>query len=218
MTGVLIIAANAIAADAVRRALRYSPTCRVLGWVDSRQPYGAVAGAPPQLVVLDDAVGMNTILERAPEVRAAHPKAKLVLLARRSDDVVLYGAKAAGVDAVISKCAAAEAVGMLVREIAAGNIFHFAPAPAAPAQTAETAADRLTNREREILSLAASGLSNGRIAAQLWVTEQTVKFHLSNIYRKLDVTNRTQAARYVYQNGLARTEAGHAQPSISVAA
>ena len=64
----------------------------------------------------------------------------------------------------------------------------------------------LTVRELEILSLAASGLPNGRIAKRLWVSEQTVKFHLSNIYRKLDVANRTEAARWAQVNNLLSSE------------
>ena len=53
----------------------------------------------------------------------------------------------------------------------------------------------LTAREVEILKKVAEGQSNADIAKSLYVTEQTVKFHLSNVYRKLDVANRTQAAR-----------------------
>ena len=60
----------------------------------------------------------------------------------------------------------------------------------------------LTTRETEILALAAQGFTNGRIARELWITEQTVKFHLSNTYRKLGVTNRTEASRYAYVNNL----------------
>ena len=60
----------------------------------------------------------------------------------------------------------------------------------------------LTKREREILTLVAEGHSNRQLARMLWVTEQTVKFHLSNIYRKLDVTNRTEASRWAHQHGL----------------
>ncbi|MEA2138219.1 MAG: hypothetical protein QOG56_1369, partial [Solirubrobacteraceae bacterium] len=56
--------------------------------------------------------------------------------------------------------------------------------------------------ELEILRLVASGLSNARIAAQLWVTEQTVKFHLSNTYRKLGVANRTEASRYAHMHAI----------------
>ena len=53
----------------------------------------------------------------------------------------------------------------------------------------------LTRRELEILQLVAEGYSNSQLAKMLWVTEQTVKFHLSNIYRKLDVVHRTEASR-----------------------
>ena len=52
---------------------------------------------------------------------------------------------------------------------------------------------RLTRREHEILQLLAQGHSNAQLAKLLWVTEQTIKFHLSNIYRKLNVANRTEA-------------------------
>jgi DNA-binding NarL/FixJ family response regulator len=60
----------------------------------------------------------------------------------------------------------------------------------------------LTSREREVLCAAAEGHSNAQIGRQLWVTEQTVKFHLSNIYRKLGVSNRTEASRCAIVRGI----------------
>ena len=60
----------------------------------------------------------------------------------------------------------------------------------------------LTRRELEILQLVAEGDSNAQLAKMLWVTEQTVKFHLSNIYRKLGVSNRTEASRWAQLHGL----------------
>ena len=70
--------------------------------------------------------------------------------------------------------------------------------------TVEAEADTrgLTRRELEILRLVAEGHSNAQLAKMLWVTEQTVKFHLSNIYRKLDVSNRTEASRWAQVRGL----------------
>ena len=56
--------------------------------------------------------------------------------------------------------------------------------------------------------LVAAGSTDGEIAGKLWVTEQTVKFHLSNIYRKLEVGNRTEASRYAHVNGLCRRRVG----------
>ena len=54
----------------------------------------------------------------------------------------------------------------------------------------------------EILRLVSQGHSNNELAKMLWVTEQTVKFHLSNIYRKLDVSNRTEASHWAQTHGL----------------
>jgi DNA-binding NarL/FixJ family response regulator len=66
----------------------------------------------------------------------------------------------------------------------------------------KVAMDLLTPREVEILRLAAQGHSNAQIAADLWVTEQTVKFHLSNTYKKISVTNRTSASRWAEKHRL----------------
>jgi DNA-binding NarL/FixJ family response regulator len=63
-------------------------------------------------------------------------------------------------------------------------------------------AEALTKREQEILELVADGRTNVEVAQMLWVTEQTVKFHLANVYRKLGVTNRTEASRRAHDNGL----------------
>jgi len=62
-----------------------------------------------------------------------------------------------------------------------------------------------------VLALVAEGYSNAELAQQLWVTQQTVKFHLSNIYRKLDVSNRTQASRWAQQSRLTVPEPPVAQ-------
>ncbi len=60
----------------------------------------------------------------------------------------------------------------------------------------------MTSRELGILRLLAAGSTNPEIAGQLWITRQTVKFHVANIYRKLDVSNRTEACHYAHVNGM----------------
>ena len=88
------------------------------------------------------------------------------------------------------------------------SIF-LAPSQVAPARAPAPRVDDppgLTQREFEILRLVAEGHSNAELARMLWVTEQTVKFHLSNIYRKLDVSNRTEASRWAQLNGLLSSE------------
>jgi DNA-binding NarL/FixJ family response regulator len=87
----------------------------------------------------------------------------------------------------------------------AHSAFHREPLASTNGEPSAVAV--LTAREREILSVVAEGKSNNQIARMLWVTEQTVKFHLSNIYRKLGVANRTEASRWAHRHGLtARAE------------
>jgi ATP/maltotriose-dependent transcriptional regulator MalT len=77
-----------------------------------------------------------------------------------------------------------------------------------PARRVVQGGHGLTKRELEILRLVASGSSNSQMAKLLWVTEQTVKFHLSNIYRKLEVPNRTAASARANSLGLLERDDG----------
>ena len=61
----------------------------------------------------------------------------------------------------------------------------------------------LTDRERSILSAVASGMTTAAISRDLWISEHTIKFHLTNIYRKLGVANRAGAVRYALEHGIA---------------
>jgi DNA-binding CsgD family transcriptional regulator len=79
------------------------------------------------------------------------------------------------------------------------------PAPASagrPTRRRRRGPGGLTRRELEVLRLVSGGATNRAVAATLWVTDQTVKFHLSNVYRKLGVRNRFEAARWAWENGL----------------
>jgi DNA-binding NarL/FixJ family response regulator len=199
---VVIVAPSAPAAVAIRQALRYAPVCRVIGWLDERRPCGdAVAETRPDVVVVDGGNGVGSaFLERAREAREALPTVKIVALIECIGPAQLAETQAAGVDAAILKGATPATVGMLVREVAQGHVFHFAPPGAAAPASRDL--QGLTPREMEILLQVAAGLPNSRIAANLWVTEQTVKFHLSNLYRKLGLANRTEAANYAHTHGL----------------
>jgi DNA-binding NarL/FixJ family response regulator len=95
-----------------------------------------------------------------------------------------------------------------VRQAFEHSVFFPGTAATSPVATAPTsgATDELTKRELEILCLVAEGHTNAHMARTLWVTEQTVKFHLSNIYRKLGVANRTEAGRWAQLHGLLSLE------------
>ena len=181
----IIVAQNAIAAEAIRRELRYVSGCKVLGYVNARRPNAAlVADARPDVIVIDDSGSRDDALACVREIRSGAADAKLVLVTTRMEQEWLAATAAAGVNAVVAKSVATGSLGLLIREVAAGNIFHAFASTGGSTQAAPEGAT-LTIRELEILRRVAGGASNGRIATDLWVTEQTVKFHLSNVYRKL---------------------------------
>jgi DNA-binding NarL/FixJ family response regulator len=200
MKRLLIIADHSLVIHSIRLALRQTAGFQVAGFVDGRTSIaGALERVVPDIVLMDDMQEPEHALARLREVATVRPDAKSVLLTTRMDDEWLGEAFEAGASAVISKSVHPVALGTLLREIAHGNVVHRYQPPA-PAVAEEECP--LTTRELEILTLVAEGHTNGHIARQLWVTEQTVKFHLSNTYRKLGVANRTEASRYAYVHDL----------------
>ena len=197
---VLIIADNAVTANGINLEMRHVAGCNVTGFLNGRGPCGRhVAEEVPDVVLLDDLHESELTLARIREVRAAAPATKILLLTLRMDPDWLAQASEAGIDAAIAKIARPGSIGALVREVVRGNVFHTFARRTKPARPVP---HELTARELEILRLVASGASNRGIAGRLWVTEQTVKFHLSNVYRKLGVANRTEASHVAHQRHL----------------
>ena len=141
------------------------------------------------------------------QVRLSVPELRAIVLSSRHDPSDIDGALAAGASAYVVKTAHPDDVASAVRQAFDHSVFMpgARPAGTTTASKQPTVTERpggLTRRELEILKLVAEGHSNATLARMLWVTEQTVKFHLSNIYRKLEVTNRTGASRWAQVNGL----------------
>ena len=216
----LIVTEGAGAAEAIRGALRYAPSLRVIGYVDGRGNCGPIVQRERPDVIVVDLPG-GDVHERLRELRVAAPAAKIIMLKAAVERRGCSDAVDAGADAVIAKTRSAT-VGVMIGEVVAGNVYH-------PLQQAARSAlphprrrrddePPLTSRELEILRLVAGGMSNARIAATLFVTEQTVKFHLSNAYRKLGLANRTEASHYVHVNGLFDASLDDQRDAMEVAA
>ena len=154
---------------------------------------------------VDPAVGDEIACIR--ETALQHPGVKSIVVSDNTDFEAIDAAFAAGASAYCIKTARPEDLASAIRQVfersiylaTNGSLGHRAR-PSVP--EAQPVAHDLTKRELEILQLVAEGHSNSQLARMLWVTEQTVKFHLSNIYRKLDVGNRTEASRWAQLNGL----------------
>src|SRR5262249_3381574 len=137
------------------------------------------------------------------------PELKSVVLAPDYDAQQIEAAFAAGASGFCIKRAAVDDLAVPVPQGLDHSIFlataHELQGPVrvqASSQSREESINVLTRREVEILRLVAEGHSNSALAKMLWVTEQTVKFHLANIYRKLDVANRTEASRWAHLHGV----------------
>jgi DNA-binding NarL/FixJ family response regulator len=135
--------------------------------------------------------------------RARVPALRAIVLSASTDPAHVQAAFEAGARAYVVKTAHADDITSAVRQ-AFDHSIYLAGAPAAPPPpvVSLTKQSELTRREMEILQLVAEGHSNAELARMLWVTEQTVKFHLSNVYRKLEVSNRTEASRWAQRAGL----------------
>jgi len=197
MQSLLIVTDHAVVAESIRLALRQTTGFQVVGFVDGRTPITAlVAQARPDVVLVDDMLKPGTALERLHDIAQATPDARVILFSDDMEPEWLDEAFEAGADTVISKTVHAVSLGTLLRESARDAIVHRVRHRRPPAECP------LTGRELEILRYVAEGYTNSRIAREIWVTEPTVKFHLSNTYRKLGVANRTEASRYAYQHDL----------------
>jgi DNA-binding NarL/FixJ family response regulator len=190
--------------NALRVALRHPSGVNLFSVTDARHSVrAAVREAEPDIVVVDGVSDAEARSEHLREIREEAPHAHVVLLSAQLDDPalqqVLEAGAVAGVapaDTELPRSGPGEAWAPTMSANGNGDNAVAAPVRAVPE------ACPLTPRELEILRAAAEGPTNAQIARQLWVTEQTVKFHLSNIYRKLGVSNRTEASRYALMHGL----------------
>ncbi len=202
----VIVADSSLIAEAIRIGFRKSGDFTVVGYADGRKTTAAaILGASPDVILVDDMARSERALALLRAIRTEDPDVAVFVLSIQIDSQWLARAFSAGTTSVISKATHPSALVTLVRETLNGHIVHrpAAEGPAAGADRAVADPDvPLTARELEILQLVASGSTNGEIACRLWVTEQTVKFHLRNVYRKLDVANRTQASHLWHIRGL----------------
>jgi DNA-binding NarL/FixJ family response regulator len=168
-----------------------------------------VADHRPDLLVLDySAIATDDTLDAAllDCARRVNPDVHCVVLSEHDDPREREHAFEAGASVFCVKRAQSDDLTVAIRQIFDRSIYFATGGRTTMADPTPLAlrsgAVGLTKRELEILRLAAEGHSNSQRAATLWVTEQTVKFHLSNIYRKLNVSNRTEASRWAQVNGL----------------
>lgn len=205
MKRAVVVGENSLIVEAIAIGLRSSGEFNLLESVDrNTESVDRVLAGDPDVVLLDDDLSDST-LGLVRELVATRPEIVIIALTLAPEPDRLDALFDAGAAGAVSKAAQPSALPTLIRETVDGRVLHLHKSPGATTAGPRSAAAQespLSARELEVLQLVAAGATNGEIARKLWVTEQTVKFHLSNIYRKLDVANRTEASRYAHVNGL----------------
>jgi DNA-binding NarL/FixJ family response regulator len=185
--------------DAVEDVLRRASVEVVARCSSAHEAVGQVKEHQPELLITElERIDLRDYLEN---VVAAGPATTIIGLTTIENEDFIAMALRAGVSAYVIKTAMPDVFEAVVRPTFTNSVFLPTSAEKTPGRETKDATVPLTRREAEILQCVAEGASNADVAQRLWVTEQTVKFHLSNVYRKLGVANRTEAAVWAEQTG-----------------
>lgn len=204
----------------IRQALDEAGDIEVVGVTQRGDEVLALVGEHlPDVVLLDHRMRGMEGIECLTLIKQRHPQIKVVLLSASEDPAHVAEGLAAGATAYIGKRINPRDLASALRQIVEGVVYHAVPGiPGAVAASADghPAGPRLgardghakgpdpnlTERELTMLSTISRGLSTKAISRELWISEKTVKFHLTNLYRKLGVHNRTGAMRYAFEHDL----------------
>jgi two-component system NarL family response regulator len=159
----------------------------------------------PNIVVLDLHLPRADGLRCLEVIRGTYPEIVVVVLSGSEDEEDIRTSLARGAHAYVLKAGAPDDVVTAIRQATKRSVYLSPPEGSMSFLPGPSWSEwNLTRREAEILRLAAEGFSNAELAGKLWITEQTVKYHLSNVYRKLGVSNRTEASRVAESAGFLR--------------
>jgi DNA-binding NarL/FixJ family response regulator len=192
--------------EAIRLALSDVADIEIVGEAETGPAVAPlVRSVDPDLVLLDIGMpGMDglAVLER---LREGYPRVKVVMLTAVEESDVIDAALRAGASAFITKRVDPRDLASAIRQAVEGTVYQAVALPKLTEEAAARAAG-LSGKEIEVLRAVARGLPNKQIARELWVSDQTIKFHLGNVYRKLSVNNRTEAVCYALDHGLIKRE------------
>jgi DNA-binding NarL/FixJ family response regulator len=210
MIRVLIVDDQQIVSEGLRVMLTASPQIEVVGTAhDGAEAVAAAARLTPDVVMMDLKMpGMNGI-HATQAIKAAHPAMAVLVLTTYDEDEWVIDAIRAGANGYLLKDTGRPEIIAAIEGVVAGRtpvdpavgekLFQYIRAGAPPNRDL---AVQLTERERDILRLLASGLSNAAIADRLFLAEGTVRNHITSIFSKLDVTDRAQATALAWKHGL----------------
>jgi DNA-binding NarL/FixJ family response regulator len=216
MIRVLVADDQSLVRAGFRRLLADEPDLEVVAEADNGiEAVEKVARFAPDVVLMDIRMPELDGIEAARRILATDPAARILILTTFDLDEYVYEALRAGASGFVLKDDPPEQLIAAIRTVAAGDAllspgitrrvikqFTRVPHPTPPKELGD-----LTTREREIFRLIAEGLSNAEIGRELFISETTVKTHVTHVFQKLNVRDRVQAVVLAYQAGLAGPDA-----------
>jgi DNA-binding NarL/FixJ family response regulator len=199
---VLLADDHEVVREGLRLALLRSPHIRVVGEAaDGETAVSLTERRLPDVVVMDLRMpGMDGI-EATEEIMRRVPDAKVLIFTAYSERALLQRGLESGARGYILKEAPHETLLRAIEKVAAGETF-VDPALMSALTQNRGSTDVLTAREREILQLLADGMSNADVAAQLFISQETVKSHVRHILTKLEADTRTQAVAIALRDAM----------------
>ncbi len=210
---VLIVDDHRMVRGGLRGFLEGEPGLTVVGEAETgEEAIDAVPNLRPDVVLMDLMMpGMGGVAAIS-TLRAAHPGLKIMALTSFADDEQVFPALEAGANGYLLKDIDPDELVTAIRAVDAGEspldpevakrLLSRFQRPAARSAAQSTLHEALTERELDVLRLLTQGKSNKEIASELYIGDRTVKSHLSAIFQKLAVTDRTQAALYAVRHGM----------------
>ena len=206
---VLIADDHPLILQGLRRTLEASPDIDIVGEARTgTELLALVERRKPDAVLMDMHMPELDGLACLEHITKTWPEVKTVVLSAYGEQEQIDAALVAGANAYVVKSVSHVDVASVLRQAAEGAVHHAPARSAVSNQPQPPTGPCLTDRETTILGAIASGQTTKAIGQELWVSEHTVKFHITNIYRKLGVSNRTGAVRFALEHGLV----GHTEP------
>jgi NarL family two-component system response regulator LiaR len=179
---------------------------------DGAEAVELAAAQPPDVIIMDIAMPVLNGIEATRQIKAICPSTAVLVLTAYDDDQYIFALLEAGAAGYLLKNVRADELVSAVRAVYAGeSVLHPTIARKvinhyARPSSEESDTDLLTERELEVLKLAAKGMSNREIAQELVLSVRTVQVHLTNIFGKLDVGSRTEAVMCGLRRGWIKLE------------
>jgi DNA-binding NarL/FixJ family response regulator len=198
---VVVVDDHKLTRDGLRLALAEAPGIELVADVsEGRKALPLVGRLRPDVVLLDVTIPDMDGLSILDRLRAQYPKVTVVMFSGTDDPDLIRDTLRRGASAYVLKTIDPAELPDAIRRAVEGPV----PDVVGRVEDETPAGHGLTAKERQVLQQVALGRSNAEIGRELWLSQQTVKFHLTNVYRKLGVTNRTEAARFALRHSLTR--------------